>query len=554
MRLLRSTALVSAMTFMSRISGFVRDQVYAITFGASPAMDAFFVAFRIPNFLRRLSAEGSFSLAFVPVLSEYKETRRHAEVKELVDRVTGTLMAALLLLTGIAVLCAPWVIGVFAPGYDCNPAQHRLASDLLRITFPYLFFISLASLAGGILNSYHRFAVPALSPVLLNIAMIAAALGLAPLFAKPVEGLAWGVLLAGLLQLAVQLPALKRLGLLPRPRCPAGHTGVRKIFKLMVPTLFGSSVAQVNLLFDTIVATFLLSGSVTWLYFTDRLLEFPLGMFGVAIGTVILPHLSSRHASTDKEGFSKGLDWGLRLGLLIGVPACIGLVLTALPLFSTLFQHGAFTARDAEMSALSLRALALGLPAFLLVKVLAPGFYARQDTRTPVKAAVVSLLANVIFTILLLAGLLYLTPLGEAARAAAAGPLAATVEACRQGISSLLPANLVGPLSRMPGAHASLALASALAGWLNAGQLWWYLRRDGVFHAQPGWRRFAMQLSVAGVAMIVVLVLLLSLWQDWTAWPTFERIWKLVVLIAAAAAAYAGALLATGFRPRDLRH
>jgi len=554
MRLLRSTALVSAMTFISRVSGFVRDQVYAITFGASPAMDAFFVAFRIPNFLRRLSAEGSFSLAFVPVLSEYKETRSQAEVKELVDRVTGTLMAALLVLTGIAVLCSPWVIGIFAPGYDCNPAQHRLASDLLRITFPYLFFISLASLAGGILNSYHRFAVPAVSPVLMNVAMIAAALGIAPLFAQPVEGLAWGVLLAGVLQLAVQLPALKRLGLLPRPRRPAGHSGVRKIFKLMVPTLFGSSVAQVNLLFDTIVATFLLSGSVTWLYFTDRLLEFPLGMFGVAIGTVILPHLSARHASTDPEGFSKGMDWGLRLSLLIGVPACIGLVMTGVPLFSTMFQHGQFTAHDAEMSALSLRALALGLPAFLLVKVLAPGFYARQDTRTPVKAAVVSLLANVLFTILLLGGLLYLTPLGDAARAAANTALVATAEACHKGVSSLLPASLIGPLSRIPGAHACLALASALAGWLNAGQLWWYLRRDRVFHAQPGWGRFALQLLVASVAMVIVLSLLLSQWQDWSTWPTVERLWKLTALIAAAGAAYAAALLATGFRPRDLRH
>ena len=337
-RLLRSTAVFSSMTFLSRVFGLVRDQVYAAVFGASPAMEAFVVAFRIPNFMRRLSAEGSFSMAFVPVLAEYKANGDRAAVKDLIDRVTGTLTAFLLVLTGVAVLAAPWVMRVFAPGFEPGSEQSRLATEMLRITFPYVLFISLASLAGGILNTYERFAIPALSPVLLNVAMIAAALGLAPQMPRwgfePVVALAWGVFAAGILQLAFQLPSLARMGLLPRPRLPAGHPGVRKIMRLMVPTLFGSSVAQFNLLFNTMAASMLFSGSVAWLYYSDRLLEFPLGMFGVAIGTVILPHLSSRHAASDPDGFSKGLDWGFRLCLLIGLPACLGLILCAEPLIA----------------------------------------------------------------------------------------------------------------------------------------------------------------------------------------------------------------------------
>ena len=306
-RLLRSTSVISAMTFLSRVSGLVRDQVYAHVFGAGGAMDAFFVAFRVPNFMRRLSAEGSFSMAFVPVLAQYREKYSHAEVRQLVDRVAGTLSAALLAITALFLVLAPQIARVLAPKFDGD--QQALLAQLLQITFPYALFISLASLAGGILNSYRRFAIPALSPVLLNLAMIAAALWLAPLMGGSVVALGWGVFAAGILQLAFHVPSLLKLGLLPRPRWGAAHEGVRRIMKLMVPTLFGASVVQFNLLLNTWVAAILVSGSVSWLYYSDRLLEFPLGMFGVAIGTVILPHLSSRHAATDPEGFSRGLDW-----------------------------------------------------------------------------------------------------------------------------------------------------------------------------------------------------------------------------------------------------
>ncbi|CAN7173673.1 murein biosynthesis integral membrane protein MurJ [Pseudoxanthomonas sp. LjRoot168] len=533
-RLLRSTAIFSSMTFLSRVSGLVRDQVYAIVFGANPAMDVFIAAFRIPNFMRRLSAEGSFSMAFVPVLAEYKEKYGQDAVRNLVDRVAGTLLAALLVVTAVVLLAAPWLTRVIAPGFEVGGEKHALFIEMLRITFPYALFISLASLAGSILNSYQRFAVPALSPVLLNVAMIAAALGLAPLMGGSVKALAWGVFAAGILQLGFQLPALARLGLLPRPRLDFAHAGVRKILTLMVPTLFGSSVVQFNLLFNTMAASYLIGSSITWLYYSDRLLEFPLGMFGVAIGTVILPHLSSRHAATDPDGYSKGLDWGFRLCLMIGLPACAGLILCAEPLMSTLFQYRNFTAMDARMSSWSLIAQSTAVPAFLLVKVLAPAFYSRQDTRTPVKAAVVAVLTNAFCTIGLFAGLLYATPAGQAALQAAGG-------------------DWMQALASIPGAHALLALAIAIAGWVNALQLAWLLRKAGVYRRQPGWGRFLRQIGIATLAMTLTVLAFRLLWTDWSAWTWWERGWRLAAMVGAGGGLYAGLLYVQGIRPRDLR-
>lgn len=531
-KLLRSAAVFSSMTFLSRLSGLVRDQVYANVFGAGGMMDAFFVAFRIPNFMRRLSAEGSFSMAFVPVLAEYRASTGTGEVKALVDRVAGTLTAALLVLTAIVILLAPQLARLIAPNFE--PAQMAMLTDLLRVTFPYALFISLASLVGAILNSYQRFAIPALSPVLLNLAMITAALAAREWFDSSVMVLGWGVFAAGMLQLAFQLPSLARLGLLPRPRLDFAHAGVRRIMTLMVPTLFGSSVAQVNLLLNTWVAALLVSGSVSWLYYSDRLLEFPLGMFGVAIGTVILPHLSSRHAETDPDGYSKGLDWGFRLCLLIGLPACAGLILCAQPLLSTLFQYGRFDAADVRMASWSLMAQSIAVPAFLLVKVLAPAFYSRQDTRTPVKAAVVAVLTNAFCTLLFFAALLYGTQPGRQALQAAGGDLKLA-------------------LGQVQGAHALLALAIAVAGWVNALQLAWLLRKAGVYRRQPGWGRFLRQIGVATVAMTLVVLAFRVLWPDWTPWAWWDRGWRLAVMVGAGGALYAGLLWAQGIRPRDLR-
>lgn len=529
-RLLRSTAIFSSMTFLSRLSGLVRDQVYAQVFGATAAMDIFFIAFRIPNFMRRLSAEGSFSMAFVPVLAEYKEKHGPGAVKELIDRVTGTLTAALLVLTALVLVFAPQLATLIASKY--TGGQHDMLAEMLRITFPYALFISLASLVGSVLNSYQRFAIPALSPILMNLSMIAAALWLSKWVG--VMALAWGVFASGVLQLGFQLPALAKLGLLPRPRLDFAHAGVRKILKLMVPTLFGSSVVQFNLLFNTWAAAFLMSGSVSWLYYSDRLLEFPLGMFGVAIGTVILPHLSSRHAATDPDGFSKGLDWGFRLCLLIGVPACIGLILSAGPVMSTLFQYREFTPFHAQMSSWSLMAQSTAVPAFLLVKVLAPAFYARQDGRTPVKSAVVAVITNALSTVLLFAGLLFLTEQGRNAVVKAGG-------------------DYLDALAHVPGVHALLALAIAIAGWVNALQLAWYLRRAGVYRRQPGWGRFLRQIGLASLVMTALLLAFRWLWPEWSHWAWWDRGWRLGVMVGVSGLAYAALLWIQGIRPRDLR-
>jgi len=527
--LLRSMMSFSAMTFVSRLLGLVREQVIAGVFGANWMTDAFLVAFRIPNFMRRLFAEGSFSTAFVPVLTEVKEKRPHAELKNLISLTAGTLGAVLLIVTAIGVIGSNQLTAIFAPGALLEqPEKFRLTSDLLRITFPFLMLVSLTALASGVLNSFHRFALPALTPVILNLCMIGAAFWLAPKMAIPITSLAWAVLVAGFLQLLFQLPALRKLDLLTLPRWGWSHPDVRRILRLMIPTLFGSSVAQVNLLLDTLIASFLIVGSQTWLGYSDRLLEFPLGMFGVALGTVILPSLSRHHVNTDRAGFSRALDWGLRTTLLISIPAMIGLVFLAKPIVATLFLHGKFTAHDVDMVGLSLAALSFGLPAFALVKVLAPAFYARQDTKTPVKAGIAAMIANMVLN-LLFVGALFVVWGGNT------------------------HGNLLDGIASIPGLHMGIALASALASYLNLWLLWKNLSRAGVYEKQPGWMIHTLRLAAACAALIIVLAIGIYVWPDWSQWPTTTRVMRLAILIAAAGAAYLGVLFATGFRLRDLR-
>lgn len=528
--LFRSMLTFSGGTFVSRVLGLVREQAIAYAFGANTATDAFWVAFRIPNFLRRLFAEGSFSVAFVPVFTEVKEKRTHEDLKQLVARTAGTLGGVLLVVTALGVIGAGWVARGFAPGSIDEPAKLALETDLLRITFPFLLFVSLTALAGGVLNSFHKFGLPALTPVILNLCMIAGALWVAPHLDTPIMALGWAIFAAGILQLLVQLPALRALDLLSLPRWGWNHPDVRRILTLMVPTLFGSSIAQINLLLDTLIASFLISGSQTWLAQTDRLLEFPLGVFGVALGTVILPSLSRHHVSTDREGFAKALDWGLRTALLISVPAMLALVLLAKPILATLLQHGRFTAHDVDMAALSLSALSFGLPAFALVKVVAPAFYARQDTKTPVRAGVVAMIANMVLNIVFVGALfaLWSTPdqVGDGWFVA---------------------------IAKVPGLHMGLALASALASYLNLAQLWIGLRRDGVYVSQPGWVTHIVRLAIACVAMVAVIVAGLWVWPDWSAWSTWLRVERLSILIAAAGGAFLLVLFACGFRLRELR-
>jgi putative peptidoglycan lipid II flippase len=504
--LLRSSLVVGSMTMISRVLGLVRDVVIAIWFGSRSEADAFFVAFKIPNFLRRLFAEGAFSQAFVPVLSEYRTRYTLVEVKTLVNAVAGTLGLVLSGITVLGVAGAPVIVMVFAPGFHDDPDKLALAGDMLRITFPYLLFISLTAFCGAILNSYGRFAVPAFTPVLLNLSLITATVWLTPLVEIPVMALAWGVFMAGALQLLFQLPFLSQLRLLPVPSPNRNHEGVRRIMALMVPALFGVSVSQINLLLDTVLASFLQTGSISWLYYSDRLSELPLGIIGIAIGTVILPVLSRRHADDSTEAFSHTIDWALRLVLLIGVPAAVALVLLAEPLLTTLFQYGEMTGRDVDMAAKSLRAYGLGLAAFMLIKVLAPGYFARQNTRTPVRIAVIAMVANMVLNLLLI----------------------------------------------IPLQHAGLALATSLSAYLNALLLYLGLKRAKVYQPEPGWKIFLGRMLLANLIMGL---LLLSIRQDvavWLAWGVMDRAAYTALLVLAGLLAYLVSLLICGLRPRHL--
>lgn len=504
-RIIKATVTVGGMTMISRVLGFVRDMVIARMFGASAGADAFFVAFKIPNFFRRLFAEGAFSQAFVPVLANTKENKSKEAVRVLVGAITFRLGLILLALTIFGVLGASLWMSVFAPGFRSDPAKFALATDMLRLTFPYLMLISLVALSSALMNTYNRFAVPAFTPVWLNLVLIGCAIWLSPLLDVPVMALAWGVLIAGVVQLAFHLPFLWKMGLLPKPTRQY-DPGVSEVKRLMLPALFGVSVAQINLLVDTILASFLVSGSVSWLYYSDRLMEFPLGVFGVALATVVLPGLSKKAANSDWAGFKKDLDFALKLVMLIGLPATVGLVLLAQPLLVTLFFYGEFTANDVNMASMSLMAYALGLLGFILVKVLAPAFYARKDMKTPVKIAVVALISNIVLNLL-----------------------------------------LIGPM-----AHVGLALATSITAFLNAGLLYYFLIKHQVFTLQTRWRTFSLQVLLALTAMATLLLIASPSHQAWLLFDAWQRVGWLFGLIAAAMTVYLSVLLATGFRPRQL--
>jgi putative peptidoglycan lipid II flippase len=502
------------MTLLSRVFGLLRDITIATAFGATGGTDAFLVAFKIPNFMRRLFGEGAFSLAFVPVFSEYKEKYSQTELKDLVNHVAGTLGGFLLVLSILGMVFAPALVYLFAPGFSSNAGQLQLTAELLRITFPYIFFIALVAFSGGILNSFHQFAIPAFTPVLLNICLIASVYLLAPLFDEPLMGLAWGVAIAGVVQLLIQFPALLKLGLMPMPKIKRGHEGVKKILKLMLPAIFGSSVAQINLLLDTIIASFLVTGSVTWLYYSDRLLEFPLGVLGIAIATVILPTLSQQHARASNEQFNHTLNWALRLVTLITIPAGVGLFVMAAPILSALFEYGEFTASDAYLSSLSLMAYMLGLPALVAIKILAPGYYARQDTRTPVKIGIIAMLCNMVLN------LLFVVPL---------------------------------VIYDYQAPHAGLALATSVSAYINAILLYSGLRNNDIFTPQAGWGAWLFRIIIASTAMTAVVIGLNPDTVQWSQWSAFERLAQLAGIIMAAAATYFIMLFLQGLRPAQLK-
>ncbi|MDX1481044.1 MAG: murein biosynthesis integral membrane protein MurJ, partial [Woeseiaceae bacterium] len=483
--LLGRTSVVSGMTLLSRILGLVRDAVLARYFSTSLVMDAFLVANRIPNMLRRFFAEGAFSQGFVPVMARYREQHDHDEAREFVDAVAGTFGVVLFLVTLGGVVAAPLLVAIVAPGFIGDDGRFEIATLMLRFTFPYLFFVSLTAFAGGILNTYGRFGVPAFTPVILNVVLIAGAVWLSPLLAEPGMALAYAVFIAGVLQLAFQVPFLVRIRALPRPRWDVAHEGVRRVMRLMLPAIFGSSVAQINVLVGGIIASMLGVGKISLLYYSDRLMEFPLGLFGIALATVTLPHLSRQFANADHAGFGATLDWSMKLVMLIAVPAAVGLVVLAEPLVATIFYGGEFVADDVRMTALALQAFAIGLVGFSFVKILAPAFFSREDTKTPVQIALIALAVNFVLSV----GLAWwLTAIGYA------------------------------------GSHAGLALATSVAALLNALLLYLRLRKDGVFAHSAGWLKLLLQVGVANVVMCVLIAWLNQPLAWWLAIDALGRI------------------------------
>jgi len=505
MNLLKSLAAVSSMTMISRVLGFVRDTIVARMFGAGMATDAFFVAFKLPNLLRRIFAEGAFSQAFVPILAEYKAQQGEEATRTFIAYVSGLLTLVLALVTALGILAAPWVIWITAPGFADTPEKFDLTTALLRVTFPYILLISLASLAGAILNTWNRFSVPAFVPTLLNVSMIVFSLFLTPYFDPPVMALGWAVLAGGLAQLLYQLPHLKKIGMLVLPRLNLRDSGVWRVLKQMGPAILGVSVSQISLIINTIFASFLAAGSVSWMYYADRLMELPSGVLGVALGTILLPSLAKTYASDDRHEYSRLMDWGLRLCFLLVLPCALALALIAEPLTVSLFQYGKFSANDALMTQRALIAYAVGLLGIILVKVLAPGFYARQNIRTPVKIALFTLVSTQAMNLV-----------------------------------------FIGPLK-----HAGLALAISLAACLNAGLLYWQLRKHDLFEPQPGWAKFLGKLVLAVLVMSAVLLGLMHFMPAWDLGGMPLRLARLGVLVVAGVVAYFGMLALLGFRLRD---
>ncbi len=508
------TSVVSGMTLISRILGLVRDIVFARYFGASLVMDAFLVANRIPNMLRRFFAEGAFSAGFVPVMARYREKHDHEEAREFVDAMAGTFGIILFLITLAGVIAAPLLVAVVAPGFIGDDGRFELATLMLRFTFPYLFFVSLTAFAGGILNTYGRFGVPAFTPVLLNVVLISAAIWLSPHLEEPGMALAYAVFVAGLVQLLFQLPFLAQIHALPRPKWAIAHKGVARALKLMLPAIFGSSVAQINVLVGGIIASMLGVGKISLLYYSDRLMEFPLGLFGIALATVTLPYLSRQYASDSHDEFSATLDWSMRLVTLIAVPAAAGLIVLAGPLVATMFFGGEFTDQDVHLTALALQAFAIGLVGFSFVKVLAPAYFSREDTRTPVKIGLIALAVNFVLSVVLA---LYLTAIGFA------------------------------------GSHAGLALAISVAALLNAALLYRGLRRDGVVRHSSGWPALLLRILIASLAMCAVLWWLHAPTAWWLDAGAGQRVYRLAVSVIAGALVYFLTLLLTGMRLSQFR-
>ncbi|MDF4838738.1 murein biosynthesis integral membrane protein MurJ [Vibrio parahaemolyticus] len=513
-RLLKSGMIVSAMTLISRVLGLVRDVVVANLMGAGASADVFFFANKIPNFLRRLFAEGAFSQAFVPVLTENHAQGDMDKTRELIARAAGTLGVIVSIVTVLGVLGSGVVTALFGFGWFLDwmhggPAAEKfeLASLMLKITFPYLWFITFVALSGAILNTLGKFAVSSFTPVFLNVMIILAAWFISPQMSQPEIGLAIGVFLGGLVQFLFQIPFLIKAGVMVKPKWGWRDPGVVKIRTLMIPALFGVSVSQINLLFDTFIASFLQTGSISWLYYSDRLLEFPLGLFGIAIATVILPALSRKHVDSQSEGFAHTMDWGVRMVTLLGIPAMLGLMALAKPMLMVLFMRGEFSPQDVHQASLSLLAYASGLLNFMLIKVLAPGYYSRQDTKTPVKYGIIAMVTNMVFNAIF--------------------------------------AYFYG--------YVGLAIATALSAFVNMALLYRGLHIADVYQITKRTVFFIVRLVVAGAAMVAAILWQLEDMSVWLEWSFAHRSGMLGMLIGLGAAVYLAVLFLTGVRLKDLK-
>ena len=514
MNLFRSAATVSGLTLLSRITGLIRENLTATVFGASALTDAFFVAFRLPNLLRRLFAEGAFSQAFVPILASARASRDEASMHTLVDHVATVLFWALVAVSALGVVGAPFLVFAMASGLASEPAAFDAAVVMTRWMFPYILTISMVALAAGVLNTWRSFMVPAFSPVLLNLSFIGAALFLAPRVDPPIYALAAGVVFGGLAQLAIQVPALLRIGMLPRIglnlRTALADSQVRRILAQMGPAVLAVSVAQISLIINTHIASRLGAGSVSWVSFADRLMEFPTALLGVALGTVLLPSLSLANAENRTDDYSALLDWGLRLCALLALPCMVGMALMATPLTALLFHYGRFDAHDLDMTARAVLAYSSGLLGLIAIKILAPGFYARQDVRTPLRIGLLVLLATQAMNLLFVPWL----------------------------------------------DHAGLALSISIAAMINAALLLAGLMRRGIYRPRAGWGAFLLKLTLALAAMAAVLWFAVPQfnWIELRAQPFARMAWALA-LVAGGAAVYLGVLWALGLRPRQfLKH
>lgn len=516
----RSTAIVGISTLLSRITGLARDIVYARML-PTDLMDAFFVANQIPNLLRRLFAEGAFSQAFVPIVAEYRARRSREEVRDLVDAVAGTLGLFLAVVTVAGVILAPLLILAFGSGFKFQGGhdadKFSLAVDALRWTFPYLLFVSMTALAGGVLNSYQKFAIPAFSSVILNISMIVFAAWVSPHFERPVIAVAMGVFVGGILQVMIQVPSLLSLGVVRRPRWNWSHEGVKRITRLMGPAIVGSSMGQLSIVISQNIATYMAAGSVSWLYYADRIVEFPLGVFSIALATVILPSLSAHHAKQSREDFSNTLDWAVRLVWLIVTPASVALLVLAGPLTVALFHYQQFSALDVRMTRLALMAFSFALFGWSFIKVLAPGYYARQDTKGPVRVAMQALGVTIALNLVVAAGL------------------------------------LVTGGWQVQGMHALLAITNGVGALFNAAVLYASLVRAEVLLPEPQRRRLIVRVLVASAAMAAVLYWGGGDVDTWLRTPTLDRVVWLGALVVGGAAVYFAVLFVLGMRVSEFR-